>query len=308
MIMKKTSKTTAFWCKAAALAVGVPAAAVLLGLAVYAVVIQGANGRIVSGGEIRRYLLHVPPGYDPALPTPLVLSIHGFAEWPTHQAKISHWNQLADEENFIVVYPAGTGFPKRWRSNGGDDTDAQFIADLIEQLQAEYNIDPNRIYANGLSNGGGMSFLLSCQLSDRIAAFGGVAGAYLLPWEACQPVRPVPAILFHGNADPVVPFEGGPSRSFDIPFPVINDWVGILAERSGCEAVPDALPQQGEVSGVRYSGCTADVVYYTIAGGGHTWPGGGDMPRWLVGHTTRDIDATRLMWDFFVQHPLAETP
>ncbi|NSW52601.1 MAG: hypothetical protein HPY85_08875 [Anaerolineae bacterium] len=302
--MKKTSKTTAFWCKAAALAVGVPAAAVLLGLAVYAVVIQGANGHIVSDGEIRRYLLHVPPGYDPALPTPLVISIHGFAEWPAHQAKISHWNQLADEENFIVVYPAGTGFPKRWRSNGGDDTDAQFIADLIDQLQAEYNIDPNRIYANGLSNGGGMSFLLSCKLSDRIAAFGGVAGAYLLPWEACQPVRPVPAILFHGNADPVVPFEGGPSRSFDIPFPVINDWVGILAERRGCEAVPDALPQQGEVSGVRYSGCTADVVYYTIDGGGHTWPGGGDMPRWLVGHTTRDIDATRLMWDFFVQHPL----
>lgn len=282
--------------------VGVLVVLALLLLAVYALLVQQSSGSIVSGGEKRAYLLHVPPGYDPEVPVPLVISIHGLAEWPAHQARISHWNQVADENNFIVVYPSGTGFPKRWRASGGDSTDVRFISDLIDQLQDEYNIDPQRIYANGLSNGGGMSFALSCYLSDRIATFGGVAGAYLLPWELCTPERPVPAILFHGTADPVVSFMGGPSRSFEVDFPVVDDWVRELAQRNGCEGEPLGLPQQGEVRGVRYSGCDAAVDYYVIENGGHTWPGGGDMPVWLVGHTTRDVDATRLMWAFFEAH------
>jgi len=151
-----------------------------------------------------------------------------------------------------------------------------------------------------------MSFFLSCTLSDRIAAFGGVAGAYLLPIEDCQRNRPMPAILFHGNADPVVPFEGGPSQHFDVPFPVINAWVQRLAEKNGCDPNPIALPAQGEASGFRYTGCdqNAEVLYYIIDGGGHTWPGGDSLPRWIAGHTTQDIDATRLIWEFFQQHPL----
>ncbi len=92
-----------------------------------------------------------------------------------------------------------------------------FISDLIDHLEGEYNVDPARIYANSLSNGGGMSFALSCKLSERNAAIGSVAGAYLLPWDICNPSRPVPVIVFHGNADPIVPFTGGLSRSFDIP-------------------------------------------------------------------------------------------
>lgn len=273
----------------------------------YLLVIRTANGSILSGGEKRDFLLYVPESYDPHTPTPLVISIHGFAEWPAHQQRMTHWNELADQYGFIVVYPSGRQVPKRWRTDSSRDlSDAQFIADLIDHLQAEYSIDPGRIYANGLSNGGGMSYFLACTLSDRIAAFGGVAGAYLLPTEECQRVRPVPAILFHGTADPVVPFEGGPSRSFDIPFPVVNDWVRDLAKRNGCDLNPTALPVQGEASGLHYPGGEqgADVVYYIIDGGGHTWPGGDSLPKWITGHTTQDIDATRLMWEFFQQHPL----
>ena len=73
---------------------------------------------LVSGGEKRTYLLHVPKGYKPGTPVPLVISIHGFAEWPAHQAQISRWNALADEHGFIVVYPSGTSFPLRWRATG----------------------------------------------------------------------------------------------------------------------------------------------------------------------------------------------
>ena len=277
------------------------------GLGIYLLVIHQSDGSIISSGEKRDFELHVPDEYNPEIPTPLVISIHGFAEWPAHQRRMTHWDQLADEYGFIVVYPAGRKVPKRWETNDVQmDTDAQFIADLIDHLSAQYNIDEQRIYANGLSNGGGMSFFLSCTLSDKIAAFGGVAGAYVLPFEDCQPQRPVPAIIFHGNSDPIVPFEGGPSGSFDVPFPVIDEWVKELAQRNGCEINPAIIPSQGDVSGVIYSECDqqAEVIYYTIDGGGHTWPGGDSLPEWIAGTTTQDIDATRSMWEFFQQFTL----
>jgi polyhydroxybutyrate depolymerase len=283
---------------------------VLLVLVVWAafMISNRTNGSLTSAGEQRRYLLYVPDSYDPSTPAPLVISMHGFAEWPAHQQQISHWNDLADEYGFLMVYPMGTSFPLRWRANGdtGLMQDVTFISDLIDHLEGEYNVDPARIYANGLSNGGGMSFALSCKLSGRIAAIGSVAGAYLLPWDACTPSRPVPAIVFHGNADPIVPFAGGPSRSFDIPFPRIDDWVQTLVERNGCSSEPQALTGEGDASGMRYTGCDqdADVIYYTIDGGGHTWPGGDPLPEWITGATSDDIDATRLMWEFFQEHPL----
>ena len=294
----------------------IPAVLVLLVLLlltiflVYFFSTRQANGEIISGGEKRSYLIYVPASYTGKEALPLVFTFHGYAGWPAQQKRTSHWDQLAEEKGFIVVYPMGTDTPLHWRT-GGDPAqlqDVQFISDLIDHLQKEYNIDAERIYANGLSNGGGMSFLLSCKLSDRIAAFGGVSGAYLLPWERCEPERPLPAIIFHGTADEIVPFEGGPSRAFDVPFPLIRDWVAELAQRNGCSTIPQALPDQGEVSAVQYTDCeqNADVIFYTIAGGGHAWPGGDTMPRAIVGHTTRDIDATRLIWAFFEEHPMPQ--
>lgn len=267
------------------------------------------NGSLVSSGQERTYLLYVPNSYDPATPTPLVITIHGFAQWPAHQMRLSGWNALADRHGFIVVYPSGTGFPRRWRAGGspaGDDPqrDVRFISDLISRLEGEYNIAPDRIYANGLSNGGGMSFLLACTMSGRIAAVGLVSGAYLLPWEECAPARPVPAIVFHGTDDPIVPFEGGPSGPFNVPLPSIPEWVGALARRNGCDGPPRELPISDEVTGLQFTDCEADVVFYTIAGGGHTWPGGEALPEFIAGRTTYDIDATRTMWEFFQEHPL----
>jgi polyhydroxybutyrate depolymerase len=273
-------------------------------------IINPTNGSLVSGGEERRYLLYVPESYDPTVPTPLVITLHGFAQWPANQAGVSRWNELADEYGFIVVYPAGTGFPMRWRTSGASGSatdpmqDVAFISDLIDKLSAEYNIDPARVYANGLSNGGGMSFVLSCKLSERIAAFGSVAGAYSFPWGDCNPSRPVPAIIFHGTADPIVPYQGGLAGRSGYTFPSIPDWVITLAQRNGCNAAPQDLEATGDVSGVQYTDCAGDVIFYTIAGGGHSWPGGGYLPKFIVGETTHDIDATRTMWDFFQGHPL----
>ena len=274
--------------------------------------IYRSNGEVLTGARKRTYLLHVPKTYQPSRPTPLVICLHGFAEWPAHVMRLSHWNQLADEFGFLVVYPTGSSFPLRWNCNGRfskperAQQDVQFISDLIDQLKKEYNIDESRIYANGLSNGGGMSFLLACRLSNRIAAIGGVSGAYLLPWTEYQPKRPVTAMIFHGTADPIIPFDGKSSGRFVSSLPDIPQWVQSFAEHNGCQTNPVPLPASGSVSGVRYTGGTnhADVVLYTVAGGGHSWPGGKKMPAVIVGKTTADVDATRLMWDFFREHPM----
>lgn len=272
------------------------------------------NERLMSSGRKRSYLLYVPETYNPAAPTPLVISLHGFAEWPAHQMQISRWNDLAKQHGFIVVYPCGSEIPLRWRIYGlsGSNTelmeDVTFISDLINKLEVEYNLDPTRIYVNGLSNGGGMSVVLACKLSERIAAFGSVSGAYPFSLSECQPSRPVPAILFHGTGDPIVPYLGGQSSASGISLPCIPDWVADLAQYYGCTNDPIKLPTVGDVHGIQFTNCTSnsDVVFYTIEGGGHSWPGGGSLPRIIVGSTNRDINATEMMWEFFRQHPLSE--
>lgn len=271
-----------------------------------------SNGEVLTSGKKRTYLLHVPKTMPTNRPVPLVICLHGFSEWPAHLMRLSHWNRLADEFGFLVVYPCGSGFPLRWRCtswfNKPEEArqDVQFISDLIDQLKRNYNIDESRVYANGLSNGGGMSFLLACKLSERIAAIGGVGGAYLWPLTEYKPKRPVPAIIFHGTADPIIPFHSKSAGPFHA-LPDIPHWVQSLAERNGCQTNSVPLPQSGSVSGMRYQGGTnnAEVVFYIVAGGGHSWPGGQKMPAFIVGRTSPDVDATRLMWNFFQHHPLA---
>src|SRR5260221_9278742 len=148
-------------------------------------VLNGNNGTIVSSGEKREYLLYVPRSYDRTRPTPLVISMHGAAGWPAAQMETSQWNKVAEEDGFIVVYPSGLGGagPRIWRADLGTGLmrDVRFISELIDTLEASYNIDPTRGYANGLSNGGGMAFVLSCTRSDRIPAGGVGGGPPILP-------------------------------------------------------------------------------------------------------------------------------
>lgn len=117
-------------------------------------------------------------------------------------------------------------------------------------------------------------------------------------------------IAFHGTADPVVPYEGGPSHWFEVPFPVIPDWISQRAQLNGCESTPLSLPTQGAITGVQYADCSqgADVILYTVEDGGHTWPGGEALPEILVGSTTQEISATQLMWDFFERYTLPADP
>jgi polyhydroxybutyrate depolymerase len=264
----------------------------------------------LSSGETRDYVLYVPRSYDRTKPTPLVISMHGAAMWGAAQEETSQWDRVAEREGFIVVYPSGVkgGGPRIWREDQdvGRVKDVQFIAELIDTLEAAYNIDPARIYANGLSNGGGMSFVLSCSMSDRIAAVGMVGAAQLLPWSWCTDRRPVPMIAFHGTADRQVPYDGGKSWAAPRRFPNVRAWTASWALRNHCALRATDSTVATDVTRRAYASCAdnADVVLYTIEGGGHTWPGGEPLPEWFVGRTTRSIDASSEMWAFFRKHPL----
>ena len=137
--------------------VGLPVVLILIAV-VSVSVLNWTNGTIISSGQKREYLLYVPRSYDRARPAPLVISLHGAMNWPAYQMKVSQWNKEADANGFLVVYPSGTGTgPKAWFMEGAQSPsqmpDVRFISGLIDTLEAAYNIDPARIYANGLSNG-----------------------------------------------------------------------------------------------------------------------------------------------------------
>jgi polyhydroxybutyrate depolymerase len=271
------------------------------------------NRSIVIAGRQRGYVLHVPKSYDRRKPTPLVISMHGAGLWGAAQKEISRWNDLADREGIIVVYPSalrGSG-PATWSVEHGAGLmrDVAFIAALIDTLSLEYNVDSTRIYANGLSNGGGMSFVLSCTLSNRIAAVGLVASAQTLEFQWCTDTRPVPMIAFHGTEDPAVPYNGGTSWVLrgERRFPNLPKFVASWARRNGCAAVPRDSAVAVEVTRRLYVQCAdnATVALYTIYGGGHTWPGGKPLPESWMGTTTARIDANELMWSFYLAHPLS---
>jgi polyhydroxybutyrate depolymerase len=272
-----------------------------------------SNGSFVSSGQKREYLLYVPSSYDRTRPTPLVISLHGAALWGAAQKETSQWNRVAEREGFLVVYPSAVGGrgPRVWRADGGPGQmrEVRFVSELIDTLSARYNIDPTRIYANGLSNGGGMAFVLSCTLSDRIAAVGVVAPALFLPWSSCKDQRTVPMIAFHGTADRAVPYHGGKSWAAPTTFPDIPTWVANWARKNRCTPNPVDSVVAADVTRRAYTNCAADaaVVLYTVQGGGHTWPGGKPLPEWFVGATTHSIDASSQMWAFFREHPLRDT-
>lgn len=305
--------------RALLIVIGLPVVFVVLGAAYFYLtfhVPNRTNGTLISSGQRREYLLYVPRSYEPAKPTPLVISLHAAILGPTAQMETSQWNSLADQHGFIVVYPAATGFTPFsflppmpvWRLRPETEllANVRFISELIDRLEKVYNIDRTRIYANGFSNGGAMAFALSCRLSDRIAAVGTVSAAQdQQPFSWCADSRAVPLINFHGTAD-LVPYNGGRALASPRLFPSVLAWTGDWARRNRCNPKPIESAVTKDVTRLEYQGCAdnATVVLYSVRGGGHAWPGGKPMPEWIVGPTTNSISATSQMWAFFRDHKL----
>lgn len=269
--------------------------------------LSGTNARLVSGGEVRRYLVHVPATLDPAKPVPLVISLHGAWLYPGMQKRLTGWNTLADSKGFIVAYPRATGFPRTWHVAPGPGlmAEVRFFSDLIDDLSSRYHVDRSRIYVSGYSNGAAMTFMLSCTLGDRIAAFGMVATA-IVPWEWCSDRRPVPMLAFHGTADAFVPYQGGENALTTEPLIGMEAWFGLWGRRNRCQTGRVDSDLAADVRLHEYGNCARGLVtrLYTLEGAGHIWPGGLRLPEVGTGPYTAGINATEEMWKHFQRHAL----
>jgi polyhydroxybutyrate depolymerase len=260
---------------------------------------------LTSGGIPRVVDLHVPPGYDPTTPIPIVLNFHGFTSDPIQEEVLSLMDPEADAANFIVLYPLGTGAPLSWNAGACCGTaaatgvdDIQFVRDILDQASAQLCVDSKRVYATGMSNGGFLTHRIGCELADRFAAIAPVAGVLGVP--TCTPSRPVPVMHFHGTADPLVPWNGSSVLGFISVPDSIAGWVA----RDHCTGSPVQTYSHGDASCSSYQQCDggAEVTLCTIDGGGHTWPGGTPVPS--LGYTSTDLSATDAMWTFFAAHPM----
>jgi polyhydroxybutyrate depolymerase len=259
---------------------------------------------VPSGGAMRSAWIHVPAGYPFGGPVPLVLSFHGYSSNGQQQESMTGMSVLADSAGFLVAYPnalpPAPGQSSEWNA-GPRSADVQFVRDLVKRLKHDYNVQPSRIYATGMSNGGGMANRVGCDLADIFAAIAPVEGGYAEPgWAVCCPSRSMPVMAFHGLSDQVVPFNGGKGTGFtaSATFPAIPDWAGAWALRNSCNMLPVKTttsvtqPTLIKVTRTKYGQCAdnASVILYAIDPHYHTWPKG------------NPIDATPMIWAFFSMH------
>jgi polyhydroxybutyrate depolymerase len=254
---------------------------------------------LVSGGLTRSYLLHVPPGYTGAQPVPLVVDIHGLTANAGIQAALSGFRALSDTFGFVVVYPEGVD--NAWNagiccsSNGPDDV--AFLRELVAQLKLDGNIDGNRVYVTGLSNGGAMTHRMACDAADIFAAAAPLAFPISVsPPSACVPSRPIPILTFMGLTDALVPYNGGAFPSAQV---TIDHW----RSANGCGTGPF---EEHIESGNSY--CDTDA---SCAGGVKTglcsitaqaFPG-----QFYDGHIlylNPDYNLAALAWTFMSEHSL----
>jgi polyhydroxybutyrate depolymerase len=282
------------------------------------------SSSILSGGLQRTYNIHIGSSYDKTRPTPLLIVLHGGGGTGQGMTKLANFNAIADRENFIIVYP--DGFENHWNDGRGVQWQAQienvddvgFISALIDHLSDELNIDAKRVYVTGISNGGMMSHRLGCELSQKITAIAPVASNIPVNMASIwAPSRPVSVLIINGTEDPLVPWAGGEIRLGRNTFGIVlsvSDTVKFWVGKDQCSPSPtitqlsDKDPSDGTtVRKEVYGGCEngAEVVLYAVEGGGHTWPGGLQyLPESIIGRTSRDFDASEVIWQFFKEHPI----
>jgi polyhydroxybutyrate depolymerase len=249
-------------------------------------------------GRSRVFQVHVPPGYDGSVATPLVVNFHGLGSNGTQQAFFSNMNPTADAEGFVVVYPEGTvnaGGERAWNGGGcctDDPTvdDVGFIRAMLDELDTQLCIDHDRRFATGMSNGGLMSYRIGCEAADLFAAVAPVAGLLSFTASDCNPARPVPLWQIHGTIDELVPFE------------YARDSAELWAQANGCTTQTSVSYQNGVVTCDAWD-CPAgaEVVFCTAEGINHCWPG---QPFCVDPPSTEDIDSTATIWAYFAAHPM----
>jgi polyhydroxybutyrate depolymerase len=244
----------------------------------------------VAGIE-RSYLVFRPPSLDTSKPAPLVVAIHGYGADAMGMEETSHFDDLATKVGFIVVYPEGIDHSWNAGTCCGQNTndDVAFIKALIERFVSAEHVDPKRLFATGMSNGGFMAQRLGCELSDQLSAVASVSGS--LVTASCNPSQAVSVLEMHGLDDFLVPYEGGATRGLG-QFPPTMSVMKRWASLDGCAVTP-AVTQSGKTTTYTWTKCRDDtnIVLVAIAEAGHKW----FRPVFDVDQP----DATQVVWDFF---------
>ncbi len=273
-------------------------------------------------GRTRTYRVYEPSQLPTSL-VPLLLALHGGTGSGRQFERNSGFDELAEANGFLAVYPDGTeigaGVFARGRVwNGGaccgpaardNVDDVAFIAALLDEIERDYSIDPARVFVAGHSNGGIMAYRLACELSDRIAAIGLQAG--WLGVDDCDPSRPVSVLHVHGTADENAPIDGGIGEqgiSGVAARPALRSVTG-LASADGCEPPPETTVD-GDLTTSEFSACPDGVAVRLVAvrGASHAWMGhAATSPavEALVGEPYLELDASAVIWAFLAQHPRA---
>ena len=275
--------------------------------------ISGVEGQ---QGITRQYKVHVPPSYDPEVPTPLVFCFHGLYQNAVMFC-VDGANMLAksDEAGFILVMP--NGYMNSW--NGGACCagapaldDVALVRAIFEEVGTHVNVDLDRVYATGLSNGGFLSYRLACQAADIFAAVGPGAGAIgtndlgwgnaMSDFTECAPSAPVSVLDIHGTEDTLVAYS---LQAFSLER---------IAAENGCGTTtgPANAPESaGDTTCVSYAGCPGgiEVTGCTVQGGGHVWfgsdscgTGAGPAACSFVGANSDTLVNTDAIWEFFSRH------
>lgn len=273
---------------------------------------------IAHDGIERRYLLRVPASLrGNSSVVPLVIVLHGGGGNARNAENMTGFTAKAAREGFIVAYPEGTGRNKgkllTWNAGHccgpameNEVDDVGFISAMIDHVSARYTIDPDRIYATGMSNGGMMAHRLGMELAGRLAAIAPVVAT--LFGDEVVPRSGVSALMINGMRDESVPFRGGATGGH---FP--DAWDGTPMQPALYQATfwadvdkcpPPARIERNSGYILRAYECPAQraVQLYLIKNEGHSWPGGragsilGDSPGTA-------LNATDVIWDFFQQHP-----
>jgi polyhydroxybutyrate depolymerase len=270
-------------------------------------------------GVMRYEIIHLPSDFaEWKEKRPLLFVFHGGGGHAWTMPDFTKFDELADKEHFIVVYPESVN--KSWDDTRGlsKADDVGYVRSTIDQLAKNLPIDTSRVYATGISNGGFFSNRLACDLSDKIAAVASVAATMptTLP-ENCHPTRPISVLYMNGTKDPLVPIKGGPigadlglSRGECISLAdAVRFWTkwDKTSATPEIEQLPGRVDDGTHVQREAYPGGAnrTEVIVYRIEGGGHAWPGGSQyLPKMMIGKASQQIDGSRAIWEFLRKEQL----
>ena len=285
------------------------AAALLLALAGCAPApTQDAGARTITvDGQPRTYRLHRPAALPPG-PVRLVVMLHGgFGSGAQAEADYG-WDAEADREHFVVAYPDGLN--RAWAVGGGccgtpgrtGVDDVAFVTAMVAAVAREVPVDPARVYATGISNGGIFAYRLACDTAALFAAIGPDAATLL---GGCPSPAPVSVIHVHGLDDHNIRFDGGPGDGVaTIDGPPVPEVVAMWRGVDRC-AAPVAATQAAVTTQTATCPDGRAVELVTVAGAGHQWPGAAPKRAGrLLGldPPSTALDATDTIWRFFAAH------